>query len=100
MNESTNLIPAPETGVALSFVDQVRANIAELEQAILAAHPTMPQLLRQIHTQLKKDPEVTTLLEEDEIGVVVQGLVMLTNTEVGAAKEAKNKKKPVSLDIF
>jgi len=75
----------------MEFSDQVKSNIAELEQAILAAHPQLPTLLQRIHKQLKEDPNVVTLLDEDEIGTIVQGLIMHTNTQIGAATAAKKK---------
>lgn len=59
--------------------EQVRANIISLQSALLSAHPTMPGLLQQIHRQLKQDPEVVTLLSEEEINIVIEGLKKQTN---------------------
>ena len=66
------------TGTNLT-ADAVRESIIKLEDAIKTAHPTMPVLLREIHSILKKDPEVVTLLSEEEIAVLVNGLEKQTN---------------------
>lgn len=70
--------------------EQVKSKIAELESALLTAHPTMPVLLRDIHTHLKNDASVVTLLSETDIGVIVRGLKVQTNTEIATAA-AKGK---------
>lgn len=64
----------------LSQTDLIKSNIATLQKAILDSHPQMPTLLREIHRQLKEDPATVTLLEEEEIAVVVRGLELQTNT--------------------
>lgn len=69
---------------------EVQQNIQELSAALLTAHPEMPSLLRKIHTKLKADPAIVTLLNEDEIAQVINGLKHVTNTQItGAAKEKK-----------
>ena len=45
----------------------LKLKLAELQEALLNAHPNMPSLLATIHSQLKKDPEQVTLLSEEEI---------------------------------
>ncbi len=66
------------TGTAYELVEKVTA----LQNALLTAHPTMPVLLRAIHTQLRSDPEIVTLLSEDEIGTIVNGLKRQTQVEL------------------
>lgn len=61
---------------------ELRIKVAELEAALLSAHPMIPVLLRTIHNQLKKDPEIVTLMTEEEIGVVVNALKVQTKTEI------------------
>ena len=63
----------------------LQMRIASLEAAILATHPTLPVLLREIHKQLKDDPAVVTLMSDDEIRVVVNGLKKQTKTEITQA---------------
>ena len=41
---------------------EIKSKLDELEQALLSAHPTLPTLLRDIHTTLKKQPEQVTLM--------------------------------------
>ena len=64
---------------------ELKLKLAELEEALLSAHPNMPSLLATIHGQLKKDPEQVTLLSEDEIGIIVRGL----SRHTAVAKEKK-----------
>ena len=65
--------------------EQLSEQIASLQGALLSAHPTLPTLLRTIHKNLREDPELVTLLSEEEIGVIVSGLKKQTNTEISAS---------------
>lgn len=71
---------------------EIQSTIQELESALLSAHPEMPILLRKIHTKLREDPELVTLLSEDEIAQVINGLKVQTNAQLTAPKSAKEKK--------
>jgi len=82
---------AVPTPVALSGVDDIREKIASLQSHLLSAHPLIPSLLRTIHTQLKADPEIVTLLDESEIKVIVNGLQH--TTKIHLAEVSKPKKK-------
>ncbi len=80
--------------------EQCKNAILELQQKLLSAHPTMPLLLKQIHTQLKADPEIVTLLDESDIHILVLGLERQTGIELATAV-SKSKTKPaksISLD--
>ncbi len=66
------------TAVAIGF--ELKEKLAALQQAVLARHPTMPTLLQEIHRTLKAQPENVTLMTEDEIAIVVSGLMQQTNT--------------------
>lgn len=59
---------------------EVKSKITELNGMLLAAHPTMPVLLREIHNHLRRDPELVTIISEEEIGVIVNGLKQQTKT--------------------
>lgn len=59
---------------------ELQEKITSLQAAILDKHPTMPTLLREIHTALRKQPENVVILSEDEIGIIVRGLEIQTNT--------------------
>jgi len=84
--------------------ESIAMKIAELETAILSAHPTLPTLLSQIHSNLKSDPDIVTLLDPAEVAVIVRGLEIQTKTTIASSivKEGKgvDKKKlaQISLD--
>jgi len=75
--------------------------LASLQEAILAAHPTLPILLQQIHKQLKTDPAIVTLLSEEDIGIIVSGLKQQTKTEIAASSlKKKVSLKAATLDML
>jgi hypothetical protein len=85
----------------LGAVDDIREKIATLQNHLLTAHPLIPTLLRTIHTQLKADPEVVTLLAEEEIRVIVSGLQYQTKIKLVEASTPKKKSlKQMDLDDF
>ena len=73
----------------------IREKLATLEQALLDASPNMPTLLRDIHRELKADPDIVTILSEEEVAVLVKGLKKQTSTEI-ATKAVKTTKKAAS----
>ncbi len=73
---------------------EIQSTIQELEAALLSAHPEMPVLLRKIHSKLKEDPELVTLLSEEEIAQVINGLKVQTNVQLTAPKKPASEKKP------
>lgn len=77
--------------------------ITELEQKILDKHPAMPALLRDIHRTLAAYPENVTLMTDEQIGIVVSGLKVHTQTTLvtTAAKKttASVAKKLASMSI-
>lgn len=79
---------------------QLKEKVAALAEAILAKHPSMPTLLREIHTTVGKYPEQVTLLDEADINIIVSGLSVQTNiafaqsvTKPAAAKSLTTKLK-------
>jgi hypothetical protein len=76
----------------MNLAEQVNEKIASLADALTTAHPRMPLLLKEIHTHLRADPEIVTLLDEDQIQIVVKGLIKQTNTELAAAVLKSTKK--------
>lgn len=93
---------------ALGF--EFQEKLASLQQAILSRHPTMPTLLQEIHRTLKQYPENVTLMNEDEIAIVVSGLMQQTQTilvkeTVSSARKAsttavRNKIAQLGLDAI
>lgn len=73
----------------------------ELADAILNNHPRMPVLLMDIHKHLREDPELVTTLDEEQIGVIVNGLKIQTKTELTGTivKQAKSRDKKTKLDL-
>ncbi len=80
--------PAPN-----SQAFQVQEKLALLEAKLNEAAPGIPTLLREIHQQLKKDPDVVTLLSEEECNILVQGLKKQTATEISTSALKKGAKK-------
>jgi hypothetical protein len=74
----------------------LKEKVASLEAALLSAHPTMPTLLKEIHTTLRAQPENVTLMSEEEISVIVRGLQKQTGTYL-AESVSKSAKKPGSV---
>lgn len=79
----------------------IAMEMAELEAAIDAEVPGFVSILSQIHKKLRADPDVVTLLADEEIGVIVAGLEKHTNVTIVApsaikAAKSKAKKEPVS----
>ena len=60
----------------------ISLKISELSASILAAHPQMPTLLRDIHSALKLDPDLVTILAPEEVAVIVRGLSIQTQTTI------------------
>lgn len=80
-------------------ITNIKMKIADLEQSILAAHPRLPLLLKDIHSILKADPTNVTLLSEEDIGILVSGLKRQTQTEIAAtASKKKVSLKTTSVD--
>ena len=83
---------------------QIKEKLASLEAALLEKTPGMPTLLRDIHSHLKKDPDLVTLLSEEECNILVSGLKKQTATEIATAaiksgtKKAQSKMQP-GLDL-
>ena len=71
--------------------EQIKMNIAELDNLIKTAHPSMPLLLKDIHKVLMADPDTVTVMTEDEVSIIVAGLKKQTATEI-ATTLTKGKK--------
>lgn len=75
----------------------ISAKISELQEKLLTSHPTMPLLLREIHKTLKEDPAVVTLLKEEEIAIIVNGLEKQTMTSLAASMTKSTASKTKAL---
>lgn len=72
---------------------EIKEKLAQLENALLTGTPTMPTLLRDIHRNLGQDPELVTMLTEEEASILVRGLKKQTNTEIATAAIKGSKSK-------
>lgn len=76
---------------------EIKTKLDDLQAAILQNHPTMPMMLRDIHKLLKSQPDTVTLMSEEEINIVIQGLEKQTNSHLVAATLKPSKAKKESL---
>lgn len=76
----------------------IKTKLDELEQLLLTNHPNMATALRDIHKTLKAQPDIVTLMSEEEIAIVVQGLAKQTNSQLVAStlKPSASKKKALT----
>lgn len=86
---------------------ELKEKVAQLSAAMLDQHPRIPVLLREIHTALLAQPENVTLMTEDEICVIVSGLMKQTGAAYTASmlkgpgnKSAAAKIKSLGADAF
>ena len=82
-----------ELNKSLQF--EVAEAIQDLSDKLLSQHPEMPHLLRKIHQTLKANPEVVTLLSEEQIGVIVNGLSRQTQTTIATSLATGKKGKSI-----
>ena len=79
----------------------ISLKIAELQTAVLQTLPNMPTLLRDIHQNLRNDPEIVTLLTPQQVAIIVSGLSKQTQTtittQVLSGSKGKSLKK-ISVD--
>lgn len=92
-------IPAAKS-VELSGAKQIKYqeisdNIFALREAIHGAHPKMPGLLQEIWKTLQSYPEQVTLLEEDQMEIIISGLEKVVDTDLAniTIKSATSGKK-------
>jgi hypothetical protein len=95
--------PGANRTVSIDHMDFF-SKMQELQEAIHGQHPKMPVLLMHIHKHLTTDPELVSILSEEEIGVIVSGLKVQTKTElvgtVARQSKARDKKTKLSADMF
>lgn len=75
---------------------QMTEKLLSLETALTSHHPQLPSLLREIHTTLRKDPDLVTALTDEQIAVVVAALKKQTATEI-VTSTSKSKSSSKSL---
>ena len=77
----------------MNQADQLREQIGQLQEALVSTNPGMPTMLRTIHTALRADPAIVTLLTPEEVGTIVASLMKQTNTIIATAAVGKKSSK-------
>ena len=70
--------------------ENVVMKLDELQQMLQTAHPAMPRLLRDVHRELLKDPELVHLLKPEQTAVYVSAAQRLANITIVAAATKKS----------
>jgi len=83
--------------------EQLRESVLSLQASILSNHPQLPVLLRTIHKKLAADPDIVTLLSEEEIGILVSGLdrmqMNIIATSIASSPAKKSMKSITVADL-
>lgn len=81
----------PETAVQVEITpqqEQIQQRLSFLEQALADQDPRMKDHLKEIHRLLITHEELVHLLDEEEIGKIMQGQQIVTDTTLVAAVSA------------
>jgi hypothetical protein len=87
-----NSAPVPVAQPVPTSNHPLAMQFAELEAALLAQDPEFKTKLREIHRHLGQEPELVTQMTEQEIQMVVSGLVVFANAEIVAPAAEKTAK--------
>ena len=87
---------------------ELKEKVASLEAALLSRHPTMPTLLKQVHSTLLQYPEQVTILSPEERATIIKGLSHHTGVKFAeaatkkpsASKLLKDRIKNLGVDAF
>lgn len=77
----------------LTEYEPFKMKLAELSQALEEEIPGFALLLRDIHREMQKDPNVVTIMTPDEIGSIVKGLTKHMDITIVPAKTASGRAK-------
>ena len=75
---------------------EIQEKLASLAEQLLAVQSNIATLLRDIHRSLKADPDVVTILTEEECATLVKGLQKQTSTIILTAAVKKPSKTALS----
>lgn len=83
-------------------VERIRDKMSELQEALDNNVPGFAHILKDIHDNIRADPDSVTILTDEEIAVIVKGLekhAHIVVTPAKAKKAASNKSKaPIGAD--
>lgn len=71
----------------------IKDRIVKLQDALEKEIPDYAHILHTIHKALAKDDELTHLLSDDEVGVLIQAMKLRKNVVLVEEKKAKSAKK-------
>lgn len=77
----------------------IKFKCAELQQKLQAAEPGYKNVLKEIHENIRKTPELMYALADEEIAIIVGGLQKFSGIEIAAikVKEKITKKQAANL---
>ena len=80
---------------------EIKEKLASLDSALTEKLPGIFNMLRDIHTLLKKNPDCVTVLTEEECSVLVRGLKKQTAMEIltTSMKQRKSRQKVTVDDL-
>lgn len=88
------------TELKVSPAYEVREKLLQLDAQLNQAMPNMANLLRDIHKQLGADPELVTMLSEEECNILVRGLKKQTGIEIATTAIKKQSKSAKSIGLM
>lgn len=77
----------------------IEAKIANLKAKLDNNCKDFPILLKKIHAQVQGKPELLHILTDEQIGVIVQSLMVHTRTNIAAKITSKQKKEMLSQTV-
>lgn len=78
----------------------LKAQLAELADSLEKDIPGWKHILQQVYTSLKSDADVVTIMTEEEIALVVKGLIQFSGAElVASVTKGKKTKAPAIKDL-
>jgi len=80
----------------MNQVEQIQEKLLYIEEELEKEVPNIATILSSIHKQLKSDPEIVTVLSEEECAVLIRGLKKQTSTEIITSTLKKPGKKALS----
>lgn len=84
----------------MTNLEQVQDRILELQTAIETAIPGYTTILRSLHTTLKNDPDIVTMLTAEEVGIIVSGLSKHKGIVIAKTLSAASKKKVAAMSLM
>lgn len=96
MELAEEAIKAPAPSSITTSDHPLAMQFAELEQALNAKDPQFPTILRQIHRHLGQDAALVTQMTEEEIQLIVTGMVVYAQAEIVEPAKAKTAKAAVA----